>query len=57
MADERTDEDRVIETLLIDSSNSAGSYDDVDFLPVRHSLYNVQTITPEYDDEISPHIV
>lgn len=57
MAEERTDEDRVIETLLIDSSNSAGSYDDVDFLPVRHSLYNVQTITPEYDDEISPQIV
>lgn len=57
MADERTDEDRVIETLLIDSSSLTNTYDDVDFLPVRHSLYNVQTITPDYDDEISPHIV
>jgi hypothetical protein len=54
---ERTDEDRIIETLLVDGVTLASTYDDVDFLPVRQSLYNVPTITPEYDDEISPHIV
>lgn len=57
MADGRTDEDRIIETLLIDTTSQANTYDDVDFLPVRQSLYNVPTVTPEYDDEISPHIV
>ena len=57
MADGRTDEDRIIETLLIDTTSQANTYDDVDFLPVRQSLYNVPTVTPEYDDEISPQIV
>ena len=57
IADGRTDEDRIIETLLIDTTSQANTYDDVDFLPVRQSLYNVPTVTPEYDDEISPHIV
>lgn len=57
MAEMRTDEDRIIETLFIDGNNVANTYDDVDFLPVRQSLYNVQTVTPEYDDEISPQIV
>ena len=57
MADGRTDEDRIIETLMIDTTSQANTYDDVDFLPVRQSLYNVPTVTPEYDDEISPHIV
>ena len=57
MAEMRTDEDRIIETLLIDGINMTNTYDDVDFLPVRQSLYNVQTVTPDYDDEISPHIV
>jgi hypothetical protein len=57
MAEMRTDEDRIIETLVIDGKNMVTTYDDVDFLPVRQSLYNVQTVTPEYDDEISPQIV
>jgi hypothetical protein len=57
MAEMRTDEDRIIETLVIDGKNVVTAYDDVDFLPVRQSLYNVQTVTPEYDDEISPQIV
>lgn len=53
----RTEEDKIIETLLIDGVSIPNTYDDVDFLPVRQSLYNIQTITPEYDDETSPHIV
>jgi hypothetical protein len=57
MAEMRTDEDRIIETLVIDGKNVVTTYDDADFLPVRQSLYNVQTVTPEYDDEISPQIV
>lgn len=57
MAEMRTDEDRIIESLVIDGKNVVATYDDADFLPVRQSLYNVQTVTPEYDDEISPQIV
>lgn len=57
MAEMRTDEDRIIEMLVVDGKNVVNTYDDVDFLPVRQSLYNVQTVTPEYDDEISPQIV
>jgi hypothetical protein len=55
MADEKTDEDRIVETLLIGGTNSI--FDDVDFLPIRQSLYNVQTVIPEYDDETAPRIV
>lgn len=56
MDDFRTDEDRIVETLLIDG-NTNSIFDDVDFLPIRQSLYNVQTVIPEYDDETAPRIV
>jgi hypothetical protein len=53
--DNRTDEDRIVETLVLDGNSS--TFDDVDFLPIRQSLYNVQTVVPEYDDEMAPRIV
>ena len=57
MGDFKTDEDRIIEALLIDSAAGTNVYDDVDFLPVRQSLYAVQKNTPEYDDETAPYIL
>lgn len=66
----RTDEDRIIETLIIEGNDSI--YEDLvryssvhviileltltftkDFLPTRQSLYNVENIIPEYDDEVA----
>ena len=57
MGDNRTDEDRIIEALVIDGSSTSNVYDDVDFLPSRQSLYVIQKNTPDYDDETSPYIV
>ena len=57
MAETLTDEDRIIENLPRDESNMIRHYEDLDFKPMRQTLYNVPTVTPEYDDEIFPHIV
>ncbi len=54
MEDERTDEDRIIEALVVEGKQAL--YEDIDFLPLRQSLYNVENVVPEYDDEISPSI-
>jgi len=51
----RTDEDRIIEILLIEGSQR--QYEDNDFLPVRQSLYNVETIIPSYDGDVFSHIL
>ena len=54
MNDDRTDEDRIIEALVVEGKQAL--YEDVDFLPLRQSLYNVENVVPEYDDEISQNI-
>lgn len=52
--DSRTDEDRIIESLIIEGNQSL--YEDMDFLPSRQSLYNNETVIPEYDDELFDRI-
>lgn len=52
--DDRTDEDRIIESILIEGKQA--QYEDIDFLPLRQSLYNAENVVPEYDDEISQRI-
>jgi hypothetical protein len=54
MEDDRTDEDRIIEALVVEGKQ--GLYEDIDFLPLRQSLYNVENVIPDYDDEISQSI-
>jgi hypothetical protein len=54
MQDDRTDEDRIIEALAVEGRQAL--YEDIDFLPLRQSLYNVENIVPVYDDEISQSI-
>ena len=51
---ERTDEDRIIESLVIAGVNTV--YQDYDFLPVRNSLYNIENFVPEYDEDVGPTI-
>ena len=57
MTETLTDEDRIIEDLPRDGANVIKHYEDLDFLPIRQTLYNVPTVTPDYDDEIFPQIV
>lgn len=54
MEDDRTDEDRIIEALVVEGKHAL--YEDIDFLPLRQSLYNVENVVPVYDDEISQSI-
>lgn len=54
MEEEKSDEDRIIEALVLEGRD--GLYEDIDFLPLRQSLYNSENIIPEYDDEIGQHI-
>lgn len=49
MGDERNDEERIIENMLIDGH--VALYEDLDFLSTRQSLYNSEKMIPEYDDE------
>ena len=51
---ERTDEDRVIEIIKIEGNLRV--YEDVDFLPIRQSLYEIEDIPPAYDEEIVQNI-
>jgi len=51
MAEERTDEDKIIEILRIEGM--VRQYDDLDFLPVKQSLYEEEEALGEYDSEIS----
>ena len=50
----RTVEDVIIETLLIE--NERRMYEDIDFLPVRQSLYTIESIPPAYDQEVCDYI-
>ncbi len=50
MEADRTDEDRIVETMLIEGNMNP--YDDSDFVPIRQSLYAFPTVIPEYDDEV-----
>lgn len=51
----RTDEDRIIEVLVIEGTQR--QYEDSDFLPVRQSLYNIETVIPSYDGDVFSHIM
>lgn len=52
--DVRTDEDIIIETLIIE--NEQRMYEDIDFLPIRQSLYTIESIPPSYDQDICDFI-
>lgn len=54
MDEHRTEEDKIIEAIVIEGKERM--YEDGDFLPIRQSLYNIHTITPEYDDTVS-HLI
>lgn len=54
MEDDRTDEDRIIENLVLEGRGAL--YEDVDFLPSRQSLYNVENVIPDYDDNLFQRI-
>lgn len=54
VAEERNDEERIIENMLLDGRNTL--YEDLDFLPTRQSLYNSEKQIPEYDDEVFQRI-
>lgn len=51
----RSEEDKIIESLVVEGTNEL--YVDHDFLPIRQSLYNVETIVPTYDDDVSENIL
>ena len=50
----RMEEDRVIEIIKIEGG--LRQYEDVDFLPIRQSLYEIEDIPPSYDEEASNNI-
>ena len=52
--EERTDEDRIIEAIVLEGKESL--YEDIDFLPLRQSLYNTENVIPEYDDDHAQRI-
>eukprot|EP01041_Mallomonas_annulata_P009253 gene9253-19209_t len=52
--DMRTEEDKIIEILQIEGGSL---YEDMDFIPGRQSLYDVEDIIPPYDEELVNHIV
>ena len=57
MADEdviRTEEDRIIEVLVIEGQNRL--YEDGDFMPVKQSLYLSENMIPNYDLDV-PYLV
>lgn len=52
--EERSDEDRIIEVLIIEGQNR--QYEDTDFMPVKPSLYLSEKHVPDYDIDI-PYVV
>lgn len=46
----RSDEEKIIEGLILEGLRK--QYEDLDFLPIRQSLYNIENVIPEYDDEV-----
>jgi len=53
--EDRTDEDKIIEILKIEGM--VRQYEDLDFLPVRQSLYEMEDEPPAYDEFIGPQMV
>ncbi len=51
--EERSDEDRIIEVLIIEGQTD---YEDQDFMPLKHSLYISDTHVPDYDMDL-PYLV
>lgn len=51
---ERTEEDKIIEIIEIEGKNSL--YEDSDFIPSRHSLYEKNGLIAEYDNVVSSSI-
>ena len=47
MSEQRTEEDLVIESLLLEGGVA---FDDQDFMPIRQSLYEIESIAPQYDE-------
>ena len=54
MMEEKSDEDRIIDALIIEGRNAL--YEDIDFLPLKQSLYNSEVTIPAYDDN-SGHLI
>jgi len=52
--DARTEEDKIIEILQIEGGTL---YEDLDFIPGRQSLYDMEDFVPLYDEEIVGNIV
>ena len=52
--EDRSDEDRIIEVLIIEGQNR--QYEDTDFMPVKPSLYLSEKHVPDYDIDV-PYIV
>ena len=48
--EDRSDEDKIIEILKIEGM--VRLYEDLDFLPVRQSLYEIEDICPSYDTDV-----
>ncbi len=55
MVDLRSDEDKIVDALVIEDSGRL--FDDTDFLPVRNSLYVNPTQIPEYDGDVFHRIM
>lgn len=47
MGEQRSEEDLIIESLLLEGDPA---YDDQDFMPIRQSLYEIESIAPQYDE-------
>lgn len=52
---ERTEEDKIIE--IIDIEGKHNMFEDSDFIPSRHSLYERSGLIPAYDGSMSSSIV
>lgn len=44
---ELTEEDLIIENLILEGGLQ---YEDVDFMPIKQSLYEIESIAPQYDE-------
>lgn len=55
MEEERTEEDKIIEVMIIEGEGA--QYEDSDFVPSRGSLYDTLDAVPLYDTGVSSQIV
>lgn len=53
-AGEQSEEDFIIENLELDGRGR--QFEDADFMPIRQSLYEIESIAPQYDEEMVPFI-